>query len=110
HIGGAFDPVDAHFPVALRGMSVPRGKKSAAVEHRQIERGASAQLAHIHVAAEDVRRARAKFAVFRGRHAHHAAERAQGHDSRRDRLAYFSLQLPDKEKRLRKTLLEKTKA
>ena len=105
-----FDSVDAHFSVALRGMRIARGKKRAAIKHRQIERGAGAQLAHIHVAAENARRPRAKFAVFRGRHAHHAAEGTQRHDSRRDRFAHLSLQFPEEEKRLRKTLLEKTEA
>ena len=55
-------------------------------------------------------RPRAKFAIFRGRDAHHAAERAQRHDGGRERPADLAVELPVKKIRLREALLEKAEA
>ena len=69
-------------PSPCAACASPAEKSAPGLNTGKIERGSRAQLAHVHVAAEDSRRPRAKFAVFRARHAHHPAKRTQRHDGR----------------------------
>ena len=75
HISRALDAVDADLAVSLRGVGISCRKERAVIQHRQIQPGTRAQLAYVHIAAKDARRAGAKFAIFCRRHSHHSAER-----------------------------------
>ena len=110
YIGGAFDAVDADLAVALRGMGVARGEQRARVENREIQGGSGGELPHVHIAAEWTGRARAKFAVFGARDAHHSAEWAERHDRWRQRSAHGAFELPVKEEWLAEAVLQEAEA
>ncbi len=109
HARRAFDPVDADFAIALRGVCVSGGKKRAAIQHGQVQARAGAKIAHVHVAAENAGRAGAKFAGFGRSDAHYAAERAKRDDGGSERTADGGFELPVEKIRVGEAFLEKAK-
>ena len=91
-------------------MRIARGKQCAAIEYRQVQRGARTKFAHIHVAAERAGRAGAKFAVFARSHAHDAAERAQRYRRGVKRAGDAALEDPMEKMRLREAILQESEA
>src|SRR5579864_5425898 len=106
----AFNAVDTDLAIALRSVRIADRKKSAVVQNGEVKSGAAAKLANVHVSAENSRRTRAELAVCIWRNAHDSAERPKRNDGRSQRPADFATQFPQKEERIRESLLQKSQA
>ena len=73
-IGGALNPVDADFSVALSGVRVAAGEEGAGLLDGQIESCTGGEFADVHVAAEDAWGTGAELAVLSWSDSHDTAE------------------------------------